>query len=312
MKNLLRYCLMLLLLFQTPADAQQAGEIDLYRHKVFVRQVFQQTKERLRPVLSATELQVLSGIDISVTDSWGVNAFATRTGGRDLVVVPGGMVAIIEWMADAMVVQQISGHNGFLEAYMRYLEDAMSENTDLIKQHQRPNPVWEPYSWSARPESGFAPVSVNRVRNDPQLSRKRNDMIFYSLQLLLLHELGHHMSGHLARPMNPQLINAGDAHELSKSRRREREADLWALRRAKDLKVPLLATSALYLFFAMSSQLDADEETASTHPSGLRRLSNFVDVALDEPNAKQLYANEPWWPEFRDSLAMLRQQFPAN
>lgn len=104
-----------------------------------------------------------------------------------------------------------------------------------------------------------------------------------------LHELGHLALNHVPVRNSWDTISDRRARECafrraaSFSRKQEKDADAWAVRKAFDLGIYNLVTPLpLWQFLVQTSSFDQNWEQASTHPSGLHRQTAVMSLFRTE------------------------------
>lgn len=120
-----------------------------------------------------------------------------------------------------------------------------------------------------------------------------------SMMLIYLHELGHHVLGH---------VNdiPSDAHY---TRKLEAAADAWAIETAYRSGFNVLdGIPALNLIAALSAEKLADENS-QTHPRGVRRIHDMIHQAVDILTRQGKTEVAAW---LSDSLRIIEQNMPRS
>lgn len=257
----------LTLLGAYPAAAQPVSPVFEQGYQIYrdaaIRTWHQRLLPEFRRVADARTRSVLGEVQFEVGRFGDFNAWALYQSKR--IVVPVGLLMVIDGIADAEVLANAAPHcRPVLERYIRRLGDAYmaAYRTQW----------WPGVDFPSM--CGMSPAEIQVIRNDSQSYALKTTLIVDSLAVVVGHELGHLVlhSG-LERP-----------ESASESRARETAADQFGLHLAtKAGFFPLFVVTTVYPIFATLE----DEGTAAgegDHPPVSCRVLAALDVVESDPS----------------------------
>lgn len=230
----------------------QSPDLELYRARMAAtaRTIMANT----RPTLDAHAVRIFDTIVVEARSSWETNALARKgLGKRRVVVLNAGVLVYTDWLSLAMIAEG-SGHEGCLREYSLFLADRGRDD---------------------REESGFldyARTSAGHCRGaqldvvDEQSAEFRERILESVVATVLLHEIGHHVLGHVPTREN----------NLYHARLREMAADQWAIKAAVDANYDLRPAVPMFLVLDTMNRATFVDEIRSSHPSGLHRIRDLL------------------------------------
>jgi hypothetical protein len=227
---------------------------DLVAYRARMDATARQILENIRPNLDAPSAKILDTIVIETRDTWDTNALAKRgLGQRRVVVLNSGLLVYTEWLSLAMLAEG-SGHEGCMNEYSKFLAG-----------HAREERHKSGFLEFARKSAGHCEGAQLDVVDER--STEFRERIFESVvATVLLHEVGHHVLGHV--PMRE--------NNLYHARLREMAADQWAIKVAVDSDYDLRPAVPLFLVLDTIDGATFVEEIRSSHPSGLQRIRDLL------------------------------------
>ena len=250
-----------LLLGATAARAQDS-ELDPYRDRI--QSIAHELMADLRPALDVAGREIIDSVSVEAPLSWVTNASAQRSLHRRRVVeFNAGLLAVTDWLAQSMIAEH-EGYTGCLEEYSSYLVRVARKNSKRVLRGQLHNPVadFEEYAQAFPGPCREAHVDIASKSNLEFRERILDGVV----ATVLLHELAHHVLGHVDSNNRGFII----VHM------RESAADQWAIRMASRMNYDLRASVPLFLFLAASGGGSLEDDIRSTHPSGLRRVRDLL------------------------------------
>jgi hypothetical protein len=225
----------------------------------------------LRPTLTASERSIEKEIHYRIASSGNMNAFSYRDNdGYRRVRLFAGSAQIFGWIAAAEVIAAETGNEACFLDYMKYLMKSTMLNTQRRAANLDPIPVLEPILATQQRVVLHCPTS--QVLKYKEIVKRERSYIGKqaeaSFMLLWLHEVGHHVLGHL----DTEVIT------LIERRKRESDADEWAVRTmARANQFPSVGRPFFYFISAFQG-MSEEEERRSDHPLGYRRARNIFQV----------------------------------
>jgi len=194
----------------------------------------------------------------------------------------------MEILSNSMFV----GLQGKKECYERHLRaslEAFVYNSDP-NNSKNLRPVFHPVAYS-KFESACEGSEQIFASMDSHQRQVVADFIQISVAAVILHEIAHHILGHVDNPpssKSPAELARADsgklADVLARSRSDEDAADRWAIRKLLEMKMSLLPTMPYMLMTAALTDYTLEAEKASTHPLGARRALGLLDNIASEVN----------------------------
>ncbi len=210
--------------------------------------------EQIRPALDADAAKVLDHLVIETRASWDTNALARKgLGKKRVVVLNSGLLVYTEWLTLAMIAEG-AGHEGCLRDYTEFLSDRAGVEREASG-----------FVDFARTTHGHCEDAHLDVLDEK--SQEYRDRILESVvATVLLHEIGHHVLGHIPTRGN----------NLYHARLREMAADQWAVQVAVDSNYDLRPAVPMFLVLDTIDRTSFVEEIRSSHPSGLHRIRDLL------------------------------------
>lgn len=244
----------------------------------------------IRPALDPRSREIVDSIVIEAPSSWITNASAEKTAHlRRVVEFNAGLLAVTDGLALAMIAEH-GGYRGCLDEYSSYLVRIARKNSKLVRRGEMYTPVanFDYYTRISRGACAHAHAELATARN----SEFRERMLDGVIATVILHEIAHHVLGHVDSTKNGLVIQ----------NLRETAADQWAIRAGVNANYDLRSAVPLFLFLAASGGGSIEDDVRSTHPSSLRRIrdllvetralldgrdpigAHLMDVSIDELN----------------------------
>lgn len=262
----------LLVSFPVCSYAQVDMGSDGYRRflKSSAETVVENIKRRLYHQLDSNERQVVRSILFSFSPSWNFNAYAYQVNGRRMVRIDHGYLSVIDQLSLAYVVEHELGYEGCYKDFVDRLSEALEENSRSIQEHRRPshtvNTVFALGNESGSDCYGVSPLEFQLF---PEAGVYYAGGVEGSLVFIVLHEIAHHILGHVAQ--------TGQELSLQESRQHETEADAWAFSKALDIQVSPVAGISSWIFLSMLDGEDLSRERHRTHPLNVRRFKRMLE-----------------------------------
>lgn len=238
----------------------------------------------LEPTLEPRAQEVLGEIEFEAPLSWETNAEAKRgLGSRRIVRFNAGLLAVSDWLALAMIADW-SGHEGCFREYSGYLTELVSHNSRRIFKGKELKQVHDFYGYAAQIR-GQCEGALQEAPDEEREQELRADFLDAVIATVVLHEIAHHVLGHVNR--------GGSANNFVHQRIHETEADRWAFNAAVKANYELRSAVPLFLFLAATGGGTLEDEIRSTHPSGLRRVRDLLvqtRTLLDEKDPVSAHA----------------------
>jgi hypothetical protein len=244
--------------------AAHAHDIGLEPYSARILSVSKDLLADIRPALPPGAASILDEISVQAPNSWVTNASAERSLHLNRVVqFNAGLLAVTDWLALAMIAEH-DGHVGCLDEYSGYLVRVARKNSRSIVHGVTHEPLadFEDYALESQGKCAGAHADVTSERN----TQFRQRIIDGVITTVLLHEIAHHVLGHVDSTRNGFLV----AHM------RETAADQWAIRTANAMNYDLRTAVPLFLFLAASGGGTLEDDVRSSHPSGLRRIRDLL------------------------------------
>jgi hypothetical protein len=256
---------LLLIGLDSAGQAQTPAGLDSYQQHT--RVIVNNARDLIEPVLSLEERTIAVSVRYRVTASRGVGASASVPDGQRLIVIHAGIVQVIEWISDAILIEGELSRPGCVRDYMAYLGPAIIQNTERTSAGLAPNAVSPPARFTTGSCSGVTPAQFAAV---PRIGDRKAGLIEASILFLYLHELGHHVKRHTA---------SSPSGSLAMSRANEDEADRWAIATALKARQSLAAALPIFHLIAATGGNSIEAELKATHPLGVRRfMTLFAEI----------------------------------
>jgi Peptidase family M48 len=193
-----------------------------------------------------------------------------------------GLLAATDWLSQAMIADW-AGHEGCLNEYSDYLAGLVDHNSRRMKHGRDRKHVndFEAYAATTRGQcEGAMTNDLDRGRQE----ELRVEILDAITVTVLLHEIGHHVLGHVD-------VAARDEKPFVR-RLLELDADRWAVSTAVNSHYEIRTAVPLFLFLASTGGGTIEDEIRSSHPSGLRRMRDLLiqtRALLDSRDAERAH-----------------------
>lgn len=237
--------------------------------------VLQNAAKLVRPVLSADERRIQSSVRLWVPAVVAVVAQAYPGN----IAISAGFASILEQLAVSHFADHELGLDGCDEAYTLYVAQRIADNTERVARGRKPQLIYGAELYGRHfggPCENLRLQDIKESDNSEYLAT----LVEASLMFLYLHELGHHVNGHVDNlPL-----------ELNYSRRAEAEADAWAIDVAFRAGYQVLAAAPMLNLLAALGGASLEAERKRTHPRGIRRVRELLlearNVLIKQGNDK--------------------------
>lgn len=261
--------------------------------------VLNSARAMFEPLPSASEQAIAQAIVYRVTAQNGVGAFAFLEDGRRKVQISAGFTQMIEYLAEAMIFDAELGLDGCFDEYSQRLGETFIDNTRRHRNGLPPRGVPNLLAYAQSTEGRCSAIDPRDFTSRPDLGEYRAKMIEASIVFLYLHELGHHVLGHVQE----------SAAETPVAMRRDQEdtADRWAITTALKQDYNLVAATPVFAFIALTGGNSIESERSMTHPLGIRRVLTLYDeVENHYRNAPSSWNEPPPLEEFLGDMTAQR------
>ena len=257
---------------QFPNTGATVGQEDVDQAQEYWRGVsetlLRNARRLVTPTLGVAERDVESQINYRVAASGNMNALAYLDGGRRYVQLRSMTTQIFGWIATAESMAAETNNEACFLAYMKYFGSNVLQNSRATSAGVK-KISYEPLlaiSKGLVPECGAPVTTYERiVANERAYIAKQAEASFL---LLWLHEVGHHVLGHVDNP-NVSLVER---------RRRESDADEWAIRTITNANQFASVGRPFFYFVTIFQGMSLADEERSTHPLGTRRTRDIVSA----------------------------------
>lgn len=230
--------------------------------------------DEFREVMNPDERDILDETDIRI-DRFSndvVRVYANIENGKRVIVISRGFMAagdLIDWALTYEIYvaqqQQVPVNSERIIKYTNVVAEIILNNAH---QRSRALPVKDiPYylQWTGMGEDQYNEVT-DGLRRDPDFQNLRALIKLHAFALILGHELGHHVLGHL--------------ESSERSVRQEEEADAYGVKlEMKAGYMPLMSASSFLLFSAFEGW-STNPGTTHDHPYGVCRLFHLADASI--------------------------------
>ena len=248
------------------AQAQSLNQTLDYYHDV-TETVLNNGRRLILPVLTDEQHAVEREIRVRVSPTGDIDAFARRgTNRRREILISSGLTEVLEWIATSVVLDE-SGHKGCLVAYLPYLLNGIVNNSKAVAAGGIPAAVYTPFAFGSQTRNPCSSASLAQFTGDKGTAFAK--MMDASIFFFYLHELGHHVLGH---------VDSGDV-PLADKRTQEAKADAWAIDTAFKANFDLTVGSPALLLMAGIGGDSLESERKSDHPLGIRRAYEMLREA---------------------------------
>jgi len=206
-------------------------------------------------------------IDYAVRPNWRVAAYASHQGGYRDVVFYGGVLAIMEFLTDAALLERHYAAAGCVQAYMKAIVAVDKSNRKRILTGHLPKRIPSVFEHAKAETTPCKDMAVDTFYGNPTVVEERRALLKGGVAYLLSHEVAHHILGHVDRWQAADFVDF-----LEKRRAAESAADDWAFSRMAEIGLNPIQAFAVMMYAAATNRYSADEERRSTHPSGAKRF----------------------------------------
>jgi hypothetical protein len=236
--------------------SQAEHEKDLAASVATIQKVINTVRPALFGGLTGSEAKVYKEITFRVSDREAhALAGSVMEDGTRIVEIDEGYGREIEMLAEAMLIEQAQ-NRPVLVPYIRYVALSWSRHATFIK---------EP--------GAFAHFDFDTILDKPEGAKEWDKMITDSIAFVVAHEVGHHVLGHIDKPVT----------DLEKRRQRELDADSWAIECLKHA-TPHFSPISGYIpliFDYYITPTPIAHEANSDHPADLRRIHAMFEAMED-------------------------------
>lgn len=271
------------------ASHYQFSQIQLSHLQRHTEAMLSHAVNQISTYLTHSERQIQRQADIRVPASYALIAHAYPGN----IVISGGTLWIIEQLAMAHIADRDLNYPGCEKDYTNFIANGIRQSAHGQGFVQLPLEVYG--ASFGGPCASFDASEISAHGGVEDLVR----LMQASIMLIYLHELGHHVLGHVNN------IPADTRY----TRQLESAADAWAIETAYRSGFEILdGVPALNLIAALSAGSHADENIL-THPHGVRRIRDMMHRAL-EILASQGKTEIVAW--LKDSLQRIERKMPRG
>ncbi len=224
-------------------------------------------RKELFGALDADQRSLERKIDYDVRPNWRVAAYASHQGGYRDVVLYGGVLAIMEFLTDAMLLERHYAAPGCVQAYMKAIVAVDKDNRKRIVTGHLPKRIPSVFEFAEQAAGACKVMAIDSFYGNPTVVAERRALLKGGVAYLLSHEVAHHILGHVDRWQAADFVDF-----LEKRRAAESAADDWAFSRMAEIGLNPIQAFAVMMYAAATNRFTADEERRSTHPSGAKRF----------------------------------------
>jgi len=232
------------------------------------------TKSQLRALrkelfasLDKDQQAIVRKIDYAVRPNWRVAAYASHQGGHRDVVFYGGVLAIMEFLTDAALLERHYASAGCVQAYMKAIVAVDKKNRERILTGHPPKRIPSVFEFAETESGPCKSMATDEFYGNPTVVEERRALLKGGVAYLLSHEVAHHVLGHTDRWQAADFVDF-----LEKRRAAESAADDWAFSRMAEIGLNPIQAFAVMMYAAATNRYSAEEERRSTHPSGAKRF----------------------------------------
>jgi hypothetical protein len=226
-----------------------------------------------------------------VTPVPGVNGFAYVRDGQRYIDIPAGMIEIIDWVGTNGAITTAKGKQLCGAEYVQYLGDTIADNTALFYSNLKLREATSPYQFYYSHATECPQVAPDEVNAQGQMNDLRQIMTSVMLQLVLAHEIGHHVH-------NDVFSNVSWCEQ----QHRESRADQYSYNVLERMGNPPSVGINLMLIFATVEGFSADDANKN-HPAALKRMLAMLETT------QEVYRTNPALREGLQSTGNAKQLF---
>jgi hypothetical protein len=256
--------------------------------------------ESIKEQVSAHDGAIASQIDVSVRATEGVNGISSRHGSQRTIEITAGMLEVIDWLATAQGVEAITGQKECEQAYIKYVGDGVTENTE--RHNENPGIqlqiVTSPFQFYRSHSSICKRIDPDQLDRNRNASLTRTLVMNESIKYVLGHELGH------------QIDNDFTSVGWCEQQKRETRADAYSFRLLSHQDESPLNAFLILSIFAMVENYSPDDR-GHTHPAALKRQVKMVDATMaqlaDDTEMQESLREAGQLATFKSYMAQLKE-----
>ncbi len=276
------------------AYAKVDGEADSYLTST--RKKLKELRTELFANLSEEHQLIESKIDYEVRPIWRTRAFARYQGGYREVILYGGLIAVMEFITDAQLVERHFASPGCFAAYFENILAIDRENTKKTSEGFSPGKIRDVFAFAEENPKSCKPVTVEHYYANQTAMAERAALLKGGVAFLMAHEAAHHVLGHVDEADPGSLVDT-----LADSRKLETDADNWAFGKMAETGLNPIQAFGVLMFAVATNDWAAEDEEWSTHPSGAKRFRSMLN------QGKKLAANGTKFHEYLVESGQLTQ-----
>lgn len=242
------------------------------------------------PQLRPEQRALVTSIDIVVPSSGNFDrVFAVNGPDGRRIEIDVGFIVVMELIQDAAILTSVHGIGDAktFEKYAYLVADLFLENSNAYRRGQ-PRKAIPPYVQVV----SVPPARFQPIYSSPDFQNLRVEYKVQTLAVVLGHELGHHLLGHLDADKLAARRNSGLTEEAksNESRRREASADAFGVDLAIRAGYNPLEAAWPFIFFAMLG--DDPDITTRSHPDSGCRAGRVFKAGAKAAMAKPDFVKE--------------------
>lgn len=261
--------------------------------------------ESIRQQISAHDRAIADQIDVSVRATEGVNGISSRQGSQRTIEITAGMLEVIDWLATAQAVETMTGQKECEAAYIKYVGDGVTENTERHNENQNRGSqkvqlqiVTSPYQFYSSHGSICRRIDPDQLDRNRNASLSRTLFMNESIKYVLGHELGHHINNDFTRV------------EWCEQQKRETRADAYSFDLLSHPGESPFNAFLILSIFAIVENYSTDDR-GHTHPAALKRQVKMVDAALaqlaTDTEMREALRNNGQLTQFESYLTQMKE-----
>ena len=286
------------IIFSPPSYA--AKYVNLEDYVAPTKRAIKIIRKNWTPYLTASQQQLDQSIVYKVPLTWNSNGWAQiNDDGKREIAVSAGEAFLLSALSQAYIYLGLRKiDKRCFESYLIHINDALVGNS----RQPGSSPMMEPLAFFYENRS-ICPAFAFDIPQG-KWNYIYENMMLGSLEVLLAHELGHHVYGDVMR----------EGASKSTSRQQEARADNFAIQLVvKQNPELILQALPLYTMLSLGSPTSSAGEVGRTHPAGLRRLRSALDAietSLKDPNneLRKYMIRTNQWDSFNQTISQFRKQ----
>ena len=252
-----------------PALAKADGRAVSYLHQT--KQKLAALRRELFANLTAEHQAIEAKIDYMVRPIWRTRAFARHQGGYREVILYGGLIAVLQFVTDAQILERHFASPGCFRAYLEDMLALDRENRQRVAEGNAPRPIRDVFAFAQDDGKSCRAVAVADYQLNPAAMAERAALLKGGVAFLMAHEVAHHLLGHVDRDHASSLELV-----LAQSRKLETEADHWAFKQMAEAGLNPIQAFTTMMFAVATNGWSAREERWASHPSGVKRFRSML------------------------------------